>query len=175
MTILLQLPSRYLHAQILLHRPSFLRICRMLASNWHSGPAFNLNDYSHRRFRSSLGLQSSIQCIGAAVDLISTLHKSTTMDAAGAWWYTMFCELEMHTFAVPLIVDPSLLTAQPFLRRSLLSRSGDSIIEVLSADTRLFRQGCSREGVARLPYDYAATGAIRKCRGARAAQSVCAS
>lgn len=111
MTRILQLPSRYLHAQILLHRPSFLRICRMLASNWHSGPAFNPNDYSHRRFRSSLGLQSSIQCIGAAVDLISTLHKSTAMDAAGAWWYTMFCELEMHTFAVPLIADPFFLTA----------------------------------------------------------------
>lgn len=79
-----------------------MRICRMLASNWHSGPAFNLSDYSHRRFRSSLGLQSSIQCIVAAVDLITTLHKSTSVDAAGAWWYTIFCELRSTQFR-PLV------------------------------------------------------------------------
>ncbi|OBT65745.1 hypothetical protein VE03_03343 [Pseudogymnoascus sp. 23342-1-I1] len=85
------LRARYLHVRVILHRPTFLRFCRkMVAVPPPSNDGVRQHSENDENLRSKMDVQSSVVCVTTAIDLISSLHGSTTESCDGAWWYTTF-------------------------------------------------------------------------------------
>ncbi|KAJ5042853.1 uncharacterized protein L3040_004245 [Drepanopeziza brunnea f. sp. 'multigermtubi'] len=87
------LHAQFLHTQVLLHRPTFLRVCRKIWPQHSADTADNQNGdritKSHS-LRSQLDSQSATSCLSAAIDLINLLSNATTQAASGSWWSTTF-------------------------------------------------------------------------------------
>lgn len=90
--IILLIGWRFLHVRVLLHRPTILRFCQTMVSASRSFSSGAQNHFKKdENLRSRVNVQSSVICVTTAIDLISSLHDSTTESCDGAWWYTTFC------------------------------------------------------------------------------------
>jgi hypothetical protein len=86
---------RLLHLKILLYRPVFHQVCGKL-DPVHSSTGSQTIYRSQRKTGDTVLLlmtqRCAEKCVAAAQDLIALVDQSSQTNAAGAWWYGIFCE-----------------------------------------------------------------------------------